>query len=129
MNATARALSPRALAPRSLPRAVAPIDTNQNGQEDVVRTGELVVLLLDALVRTYRFSARERAILGHLLLGRHSGAIARALRIRETTVHKHMHAIFARTRTDDRRRLFDLALRLAAQHTIVAPRRRLAVAA
>lgn len=121
MNATARALSPRA----SLPRPVllpAP-------DEQVLRTNELVVLLLDALIRTYRFSARERAILGHLLLGRHSQAIARALRLRESTVHKHMHAIFARTKTPDRRRLFDLALRLAAQQTVVAPARRLAVVA
>lgn len=126
MNATARALSPRAAAPRP-----APLLTSAAPEQDehVVRTSELVVLLLDALVRSYRFSARERAILGHMLLGRHSGAIARALRIRETTVHKHMHAIFARTKTDGRRRLFDLALRLAAQHTIAAPPRRLAVAA
>jgi DNA-binding NarL/FixJ family response regulator len=120
MNATARAL-----APRSLPRPVAPVEQD----EQLVRTSELAVLLLDALVRSYRFSARERAILGHMLLGRHAGAIARTLRLRETTVHKHMHAIFARTKTDDRRRLFDLALRLAAQQTIVAPQRQLAIAA
>ncbi|HLT36791.1 MAG TPA: LuxR C-terminal-related transcriptional regulator [Enhygromyxa sp.] len=124
MNATARALSPRALAPLPLPSA-------HFDDEHVVRTSELVVLLLDALVRSHRFSARERAILGHVLLGRSSGAIARALRLRETTVHKHMHAIFARTGVADRRRLFDLALRLAATQTIVAPqpRRRLAAAA
>jgi hypothetical protein len=39
-----------------------------------------------------------------------------------------MHAIFTRTGTEDRRRLFDLALRLAAQQCIVAPRRLAVVA-
>ncbi|MFO7564606.1 MAG: hypothetical protein R6X02_18320 [Enhygromyxa sp.] len=128
MNATARALSPRALAPRTLPRQLAPV-ANIELDEQLVRTGELVVLLLDALVRSYRFCPIERAILGHMLLGRHAGTIARTLQLRETTVHKHMHAIFARTRTEDRRRLFDLALRLAAQHTLVASPRRLTIAA
>jgi DNA-binding NarL/FixJ family response regulator len=124
MNATARALAPRAAAPRPLPR----VDSQSNQDEHVLRTNELVALLFDALVRTHRFSAREREVLQQVLLGRNSGVIARRLGLRETTVHKHMHSIFARTGTDERRRLYDLALRLAAQRSILQPRRLAVVA-
>lgn len=96
--------------------------------EQLLRTDALIVQLFDALVQTHRFSGRERAVLQQVLLGRSSVVIARRLGLRETTVHKHMHSIFARTSTDGRQRLYDLALRLAAQRSIVQPRR-LAVAA
>ncbi|PRQ09904.1 hypothetical protein ENSA7_03620 [Enhygromyxa salina] len=43
--------------------------------------------------------------------------IAARLRIRETSVHKHMHRIFAATQTNSRKRLLDLALRLAARRS------------
>jgi DNA-binding NarL/FixJ family response regulator len=112
MNATARALAP---APRPQPQV--------DQDEQLLRTNELIVLLFDALVRSHRFSARERAVLRHVLLGRSSAVIAQRLGLRETTVHKHMHSIFARTGTDGRRRLYDLALRLAAQRSLVPPLR------
>ncbi|HVH97588.1 MAG TPA: helix-turn-helix domain-containing protein [Enhygromyxa sp.] len=88
----------------------------------------LVASLFDALVQAHRFSARERSVLQEVLLGRSSAAIARQLGLRETTVHKHLHSIFARTETESRQRLCELALRLAAQRRVVQPRP-LAVAA
>lgn len=90
--------------------------------EQLLRANQLIALLFDALVHSYRFSVRERAILRHVLLGRSSAAIARRLGLRESTIHKHMHSIFARTGTDGRQRLHDLALRLAAQLSVAQPR-------
>ena len=120
MNTTAPALAPRAVAPRPLPR--------DDRDEQLLRSNELVRLLFDALVCTHRFSTREREVLQQVLLGRNTGVIARRLGLRESTIHKHMHSIFARTKTDGRQRLHDLALRLAAQRSCVLPRR-LSVAA
>jgi DNA-binding NarL/FixJ family response regulator len=120
MNATARAVAPHVVAPRPLPQV--------DEDEQLLRTNQLIALLFDALVQTYRFSVRERAVLRHVLLGRSSAVIARRLGLRETTIHKLMHSIFARTSTDGRQRLHDLALRLAAQRSIVQPWR-LSVAA
>jgi DNA-binding CsgD family transcriptional regulator len=125
---TALALAPRSLATHRVAPSRRPPAARVDREEQAVRTNELVVLLLDALVRTFRFSDRERAVLGHVLCNRSSLVIARLMGIRETTVHKLMHSIFARTATEDRRRLFDLALRLAAQQCIVAPRRLAVVA-
>lgn len=125
MNATARALARHAVAPR--PLAQAQVD-QVDQDEQLLRSNELVALLFDALVRTHRFSARERAVLRHVLLGRNANVIGRRLGLRESTVHKHMHSIFTRTKTDGRQRLYELALRLAAQRSM-AQRRRLAIVA
>ncbi|PRQ04221.1 Bacterial regulatory protein, luxR family [Enhygromyxa salina] len=75
----------------------------------------------------YSFTAREQEVLHYVLFGHTPAAIAWRLEIRETTVHKHIHRIFAKTNTDTRKRLLDLALRLTANDAWVsAPRRAMA---
>ncbi|PRP90158.1 Bacterial regulatory protein, luxR family [Enhygromyxa salina] len=84
-----------------------------------MRTGELIKRLVDSLERAFRLGEYELQVVHHVLFGRSCGAIAWRLGIRETTVHKHLHRLFAKTRCDSRRELYDLALRLAARDEIV----------
>lgn len=118
MDTTARLNARRFLAPRPLaPRPLAPKN------EDSVRSNELLTRLVETLTRTFAFSPREQQVLDGVLFGHTAAAIAWRLGIRETSVHKHMHRIFAKTKTDSRKRLLDLALRLAANDAFVtAPR-------
>jgi DNA-binding NarL/FixJ family response regulator len=124
MNATAHAA-------RTLPvaRPLAPVTTRaarRDETENAVRTCYLTARLVDALIETYTLGEAEQQIVNHLLFGRSSKAIAQRLGIRETTVHKHMHRIFAKTKTDNRRELFDFALRLSAQRSFTGRRVRAA---
>lgn len=76
-----------------------------------LRVSDLLPRLATTLAARVGLSARERAVLEHLLFGRRDDAIATRLGLRVTTVHKHMHRIFAKTKTASRSELFDLALR------------------
>ena len=75
----------------------------------------------DALTRSFRFTRPERRILSRLIAGESVEAIARARQIRVTSVHKHMHRIFAKTNTNGRQPLLKLAFRLAARRRIMGP--------
>ncbi|KIG12456.1 hypothetical protein DB30_01448 [Enhygromyxa salina] len=88
-----------------------------------VRVSAYLRQLVDAATEAFAFTRNERLVVRHLLYGRSAAVIAGRLGIRETSVHKHMHRIFAVTKTDSRKRLLDLALRLAARRSVVpAPR-------
>ncbi|WP_219907894.1 LuxR C-terminal-related transcriptional regulator, partial [Enhygromyxa salina] len=82
-----------------------------------VRVSAYLRQLVDAATEAFAFTQRERHVLHHVLYGRSTQVIAARLRIRETSVHKHMHRIFAATQTNSRKRLLDLALRLAARRS------------
>ena len=97
---------------RTLPAA------NYDETEHVLTASALIERLVDALMATYGFGAYEEQVVHHMLLGRSCHSIANRLGIRETTVHKHMHRVFARTKCEDRRGLYDHALRLAAVRSI-----------
>lgn len=101
------------------------------GQEDehANRTNALISQLVDALVSAHRLSDYEEQVIHHVLFGRSCGAIAWRLGLRETTVHKHMHRILAKTGCDARRDLYTLGLRLAARAGIRRTTQPLAVAA
>lgn len=89
-------------------------DASDEGQDTVNE-------LEQALTARYRFTARERDVLGGLVGGVNDEAIARALGLRITTVHKLMHGVFGRTGTEDRQGLIKLGFRLAARRRIFAP--------
>jgi len=74
-----------------------------------------------ALARSFQFTRRERLVVRQLLSGESVDHIARRLELRVTSVHKHMHRIFAKTRTEGRQRLLRLAFRLAAHRRIAGP--------
>lgn len=82
---------------------------------------EMVRELEKALARTYRFTRSERLILRELVAGASVESIARGLELRTTSIHKHMHRIFAKTRTEGRQALLKLGMRLAARRRIFAP--------
>jgi DNA-binding CsgD family transcriptional regulator len=86
--------------------------------EQCVMALELIEQLVDALMASFSFSEYEEQVVHHMLFGRSCHAIGRRLGIRETTVHKHMHRVFAKTGAQDRRGLYDLGLRLAAVRSI-----------
>lgn len=88
--------------------------------ERSIRSGELITRLVDTLIASFTLTEYERQVVHQALFGRSSVAIAQRLRIRETTVHKHMHRIYAKTRTDGRAGLYALALGLAARRSSVA---------
>ena len=81
-------------------------------------TSELIEKLVGALLSSFTLGEWEEQVVHHMLFGRSSHAIAYRLGIRETTVHKHMHRVFAKTSTQDRRGLYELGLRLAAVQSI-----------
>lgn len=128
MNATAHAASTLALtrpnAPATRPSTPATRRLSRRDEtENAVRTCYLTARLVDALIEAFAFGEYEVQIVNHLLFGRSIRNIATRLGIRETTVHKHMHRIFAKTRTETRRELYDFALRLSAQRSIAKARR------
>jgi DNA-binding NarL/FixJ family response regulator len=119
MNATIRLAAPLA---DTLPSHEGPGSAG-GSSEDCIMTSELVDRLVDALMAAFALSEWEEQVVHHMLFGRSCHAIGRKLGIRETTVHKHIHRVFGKTHTQDRRGLYDLALRLAAVQAIhaVAP--------
>ena len=93
---------------------VAPLTTETRNE------GQQMVRELDsALARSFRFTRPERVILRQLVAGESVERIARQLQLRVTSVHKHMHRIFAKTGTEGRQPLIKLAFRLAAHRRIV----------
>lgn len=101
---------------RTLPTPQLPTTLPQrNETERCIRTSEVVDHLVDALLLGFELTVYEEQIAQHMLMGRSCHAIAWRLGIRSTTVHKHMHRIYAKTGTSERADLYKLALQLAAQ--------------
>jgi DNA-binding CsgD family transcriptional regulator len=90
---------------------------------------EMLARVIKGLATCCTLSARDQHLLYHYLFGRTAEATGQRLAIRDTTVHKHLHRIFTKTRTDSRRDLLELGLRLAKQHGITDKRIHLALAA
>ena len=110
MNANVR------LAAATLPTPALPSTLPQrNETERCVRQSEVINRLVDALLTGFELSVYEEQVVAHMLAGRSCEAIAWRLGIRSTTVHKHMHRIYAKTGTSERGDLYRLALRLAAR--------------
>jgi DNA-binding CsgD family transcriptional regulator len=89
----------------------------RNETERCVQTSEVIDHLVDALLGVFELTIYEEQVVQHMLFGRSCEAIAWRLGIRSTTVHKHMHRIYAKTGARDRGELYAIALRLAAQCT------------
>jgi DNA-binding CsgD family transcriptional regulator len=94
-----------------------------------VRAVDLLAPLVDALATRFALSPVETSVLGLVLAGRNCERIAARLGLRETTVHKHLHRVCAKTGTESRQELFDLGLRLAARDAAVLACGRPALAA
>jgi DNA-binding CsgD family transcriptional regulator len=90
---------------------------------------EMLARIIKGLSTCCPLDDRDQQLLCHSLFGRSAEATGQRLGIRETTVHKHLHRIFSKTHTDNRRELLELGLRLAKQHGITDKRIRLARAA
>lgn len=105
-------------APRTAPalQLVPAASVSEEGQETIRE-------LEQALCGSFRLSARERQVLRGLVSGASDEAIARALGLRISAAHKHMHRVFARTQTADRGALLKLGFRLAARRRIFTPSR------
>jgi DNA-binding CsgD family transcriptional regulator len=76
---------------------------------DAARPAQVAAMLVDA----YALTARQREVLGLLLLGRSMAQIARALGISEHTAHDHRKAIYAAVGVSSRS---ELAARLQGDH-------------
>lgn len=111
MHATVRLNIARTLPTPALPSTL----PHRNETQRCVRHSEVVNQLVDALLTGFELSVYEEQVVHHMLLGRSCESIAWRLGIRNTTVHKHMHRIYAKTGTSDRAELYRLALWLAAQ--------------
>ncbi|PRQ05669.1 LuxR C-terminal-related transcriptional regulator [Enhygromyxa salina] len=74
---------------------------------------ELLTRIIEGLGRAFPLSARERELLRHFLFGHDAAATGERLGIRETSVHKHLHRIYAKSGTNNRRGLLQHGLRLA----------------
>jgi DNA-binding CsgD family transcriptional regulator len=90
---------------------------------------EMLARVIKGLRTCCPLSDRDQHLLYHYLFGRSAEATGQRLGIRETTVHKHLHRIFTKTHTDNRRELLELGLRLAKQHRIADRHLKLALAA
>lgn len=88
-----------------------------------VRLSDLLAPLVEALAATFTLSEVEVEIVRLLLANRSCARIALRLGLRETTVHKHLHRICAKTNTNGREQLFDLGLRLSARESVVSSQR------
>jgi DNA-binding CsgD family transcriptional regulator len=90
---------------------------------------EMLARVLKGIATCCPLDNRDQHLLYHYLFGRTAEATGQRLGIRDTTVHKHLHRIFTKTHTDNRRELLELGLRLAKQHGISDKRIHLALAA
>jgi DNA-binding CsgD family transcriptional regulator len=113
MNATVRLDVARTLPTPPLPCTL----PQRNETERCARTSEVIDRLGDALLQVFSLTIYEEQVVHHMLFGRSCEAIAWRLGIRSTTVHKHMHRIYAKTGSRDRAELYAIALRLAAQRS------------
>jgi DNA-binding CsgD family transcriptional regulator len=113
MNATVRLDVARTLPTPPLPCTL----PQRNETERCVRSSKVIDRLVDALLGVFTLTAYEEQVAHHMLFGRSCEAIAWRLGVRSTTVHKHMHRIYAKTSARDRGELYAIALRLAAQRT------------
>lgn len=82
---------------------------------------EMLMRINRGLSTCWSLSIRDQQILYHFLFGRSAALTGTRLGLRETTVHKHLHRIYAKTGTVDRRGLIQLGLALAKQHGITPP--------
>ncbi len=111
MNVTARRTCPTpTLRSRSRNRKPTPSKYEREPSDMAV---EMLTRILRALWVRHTLSIREQQVLFHYLYGRSPALTGERLGLRETTVHKHLHRVFARTRTSSRRELIDLGLEIA----------------
>jgi DNA-binding NarL/FixJ family response regulator len=87
---------------------------------------EMLTRVIAGLSTVIVLDKRDREVLYHYLFGRDSERVATELDLRETTVHKHLHYVFLRTQTTNRRALLQLGLALADQAQLDARGRRAA---
>ncbi|KIG14408.1 hypothetical protein DB30_06751 [Enhygromyxa salina] len=80
---------------------------------------EMLTRIIEGLSRAFPLSARERELLYHFLFGHDAAATGERLGIRDTSVHKHLHRVYAKSGTNSRRGLLEVGLRLADRHGIV----------
>lgn len=83
---------------------------------------EMLLRALAGLHRALLFGDRDEQVLYHYLFGRSCERIGAGLGLRESTVHRILHRVFARTRTKTRRELLHCGLRLHAERELAAPR-------
>lgn len=123
MNATARIETPRPLARRPLARR----SSRSQARSSVERVpsdmaNEMLTRIIEGLSRALPLSARERELLHHFLFGHSAAATGEKLGIRDTSVHKHLHRLYAKSGTNSRRSLMEYGLRLANRYGIVGSR-------
>ena len=104
--------------PSPFARPVSPDAKFEREPSDMAK--ELLHRVLGGLGRSMSLSVRDQQVLFHFLYGRSPALVGKQLDIRETTVHKHLHRIYARTGTESRRELLHLGRRLADQHGLRA---------
>jgi DNA-binding CsgD family transcriptional regulator len=80
---------------------------------------EMLTRIIEGLSRAFPLSPRERELLYHFLFGVSAAVTGERIGIRETSVHKHLHRIYAKSGTETRRGLLEFGLALANQHRIV----------
>jgi DNA-binding NarL/FixJ family response regulator len=68
--------------------------------------------------RTSHLTGREAEVLRHLLDGHSNRRISRSLRISESTVKNHLHAIFVKLDTRDRTQVIAKVYRFMAGHPV-----------
>jgi len=79
---------------------------------------EMLVRIIYGLSTCCTLSILDHQVLYHFLFGRSAELTGRRLGIREATVDRHLRRIYVETRTDSRRGLLELGLRLAKQHGV-----------
>ena len=131
MNATARIETPRSSARRPLSRRSSRFQARSSvDRAPSDMANEMLTRIIEGLRRAIPLSAREQELLYHFLFGHNAAATGERIGIRETSVHKHLHRVYAKTGTNNRRALLEYGLRLANQHGIVgSPRWRSPLAA
>jgi DNA-binding NarL/FixJ family response regulator len=71
-----------------------------------------------------KLTRREAEVLRHLLYGHSNRRISRSLRISESTVKNHLHAIFVKLHASDRTQVITKAYRFMAEHSAADRARR-----
>ena len=115
MNVTARR-SCSALNARTRTRAAKTKTKPEREPSDMAI--EMLTRILRGLWLRYELSIRDQQILFHYLFGRTPEQTGARLSLRETTVHKHLHRVYAKTNPATRRELIELGLELARAHGI-----------
>jgi DNA-binding CsgD family transcriptional regulator len=110
MHVTAR----RSFSYRSRPRSPRP------EREPSDMANEMLVRIIFGLSTCCTLGILDQQILYHYLFGRSAELTGRRLGVREGTVAKHLHRIHTKTKTDSRKGLLELGLRLAKQHESTA---------